>query len=126
MDSLPSMSALFHNNHKNQKQHTMSKMQSSKLKKDVWMDLLTNERYRILGQVIDGMIYHYECVNEVKEMLERWDENGFLRSIILPDNEPDNMCTSCNGTGEGSHPDSTCWHCSGDGAIIPKTYDYEG
>ena len=64
----------------------MSKMQSSKLK---WIDLLTNDRHMILGQVIDGMIYHYECVNEVREMLQRWDENGFLKSIILPNSEPD-------------------------------------
>lgn len=100
----------------------MSKMQISKLK---WMDLLTNDRHRILGQVIDGMIYHYECVNEVREMLERWHENGFLKSIILPDEQEENMCNSCNGTGEGSTPDSWCWSCGGSGAIIPKNYDYE-
>ena len=123
MDSLPCLSALFHNNNQNQKQQTMSKMQRPQLKKDVWMDLLTNDRHRIIGQVIDGMIYHYECVNEIREMLQRWDENGFLKSIILPE-EADNMCSSCNGTGEGSHPDSTCWHCKGDG-VIPNTYDYE-
>lgn len=98
------------------------KMQSSKLK---WVDLATNDRHRILGQVIDGMIYNYECVNEVREMLDRWDDEGFLKSIILPDDEPDNMCHSCNGTGEGSTPDNECWKCKGRGSIIPETYDYE-
>ena len=97
-------------------------MQSSKLK---WMDLDTLERYRIVGQVIDGMIYHAECVDEVKEMLERWDGNELLKSIIMPQEE-DNMCSSCNGTGEGSTPDNDCWKCRGRGSIIPNTYDYEG
>ena len=90
------------------------------------MDLEDNDRYRIVGQVIDGMIYNYECVNEVREMLERWDDEGFLKSIILPDEEPDNMCHSCNGTGEGCNPDVSCLSCKGSGAIIPKNYDYEG
>ena len=99
----------------------MSKMQSSKLK---WMDLESVERYRIVGQVIDGMIYHAKCVNEVKEMLSNWNDDGLLKSIILPDEE-DNMCSSCNGTGEGSTPDNDCWRCKGSGAIIPNTYDYE-
>jgi hypothetical protein len=123
MDSLPSMSALFHHNFKNQKQTFMSKMQSNQLK---WMDLSTNDRHKLLGQVIDGMIYHYECINEVRGMLDRWDDEGFLKSIILPDEQPDNMCHSCSGTGEGSTPDCSCWNCKGHGAIIPKTYDYEG
>lgn len=121
MDSLPCLSALFYHNNQNQKQHTMSNLQSSKLK---WMDLEPLERYRMIGQVIDGMIYHYECVDEVKEMIERWDDNGFLKSIILPEEE-NNMCHSCNGTGEGSTPDTWCWSCNGKGAIIPKNYDYE-
>jgi len=100
----------------------MSKMQSSKLK---WMDLSTNDRHKLLGQVIDGMIYNYECVNEVREMLDRWDDEGFLKSIILPDEEPDNMCQLCNGTGEGCNPDVICMRCNGSGAIIPKTHEYE-
>jgi hypothetical protein len=125
MDSLPRLSASIHYYNQNQKQHSMPNLQSSKLKKDKWMDLLTNDRHRILGQVIDGMIYNYECVNEVREMLSRWDDEGFLRSIILPDEEPDNMCNSCNGTGEGCNPDVSCLSCKGSGAIIPKTYDYE-
>jgi len=122
---LSRLSALFHNNNQNQKQTTMPNLQSSKLKKDKWMDLLKNDRHRIIGQVIDGMIYHYECVNEVREMLDRWDDNGFLKSIILPEEEPDNMCNSCNGTGEGQTPDTWCWQCKGSGAVIPKSYDYE-
>ena len=99
----------------------MSKMQSSKLK---WMDLDPQERYRMVGQVIDGMIYHSICVDEVKEMLSNWNDEGLLKSIILP--EDDSFCTSCNGTGEGSTPDSWCWKCKGSGGLIPKTYDYEG
>ena len=95
----------------------MSKMQSNQLK---WMDLEPLERYRIVGQVIDGMIYHPECVNEVKEMLSRWNDDELLKSIIMPDSEPDedNMCSSCNGTGEGSTPDTECWKCKGKGANI--------
>jgi hypothetical protein len=122
MDSLSRLSASIHNYNQNQKQHTMPNLQSSKLK---WMDLEDNDRYRIVGQVIDGMIYNYECVNEVREMLNRWDDEGFLKSIILPDEEPDTMCNSCNGTGEGCNPDTYCWSCGGSGAIITKTYDYE-
>ena len=118
---MPSLSALFHHNFKNQKQTFMSKMQSSKLK---WMDLEPQERYRMVGQVIDGMIYHAECVNEVKEMLSNWNDEGLLKSIILP--EDDNMCSSCNGTGEGSTCETHCWKCGGSGGLIPKTYDYEG
>lgn len=100
----------------------MPNLQSSKLR---WMDLSTNDRYRLIRHLIDGMKHNFECVDEVKEMLQRWDDEGFLKSIILPDEEPDNMCHSCNGTGEGATPDCTCWNCKGHGAIIPKNYDYE-
>ena len=122
---MPRLSALLYNHNQNQKTITMSKMQGNQLK-EVWMDLNPSDRYRVVGQVIDGMIYHAECVNEVKEMLARWDENGFLKSIILPDSEPDTMCHSCSGTGEGSTPETSCWNCKGHGAIIPNSYDYEG
>jgi hypothetical protein len=123
MDSLPRLSALFHNHRKNQKQTFMSKMQSSKLG-----DMPARERYIHVGEWVDAQIYDAECHKEAKEMVARWRMMGKkeLKSIILPDDEPDNMCNSCNGTGEGSTPDTWCWSCNGSGAIIPKSYDYEG
>ena len=39
--------------------------------------------------------------------------------------QPDNMCRSCNGTGEGSTPDTSCAWCKGKGAITPKNFNDE-
>ena len=128
---------LFYNYNQNQKQTSMSKMQSSKLK---WMDLHPQKRHFIIGSIIDGMVYYPECVEDVLDLLYEWNKKGMLKSIILPGEEnyfseeniflneeeqPDNMCHSCNGTGEGCNPDVSCMRCQGSGAIIPKTYDYE-
>jgi RecJ-like exonuclease len=54
-------------------------------------------------------------------------QSSKLKWMDLDDNndEPDTMCNSCNGTGEGSTPDTWCWSCGGSGAIMPKSYDYE-
>jgi hypothetical protein len=40
------------------------------------------------------------------------------------DNEPP-MCSSCNGTGEGSTPDTTCWSCKGSGVEKIERDDYD-
>ena len=134
---MSSLSALFHNHHKNQKQTIMSKMQSNQLK---WMDLHPQKRHFIVGSIIDGMVYHPECVEDVLDLLYEWNKKDLLKSIILPGEEnyfseeniieeetnEDAFCNLCNGTGEGSTPDSWCWKCKGSGGLIPKTYDYEG
>ena len=116
----------------------MPNLQSNQLKK--WMDLHPKKRHFILGSVVDGMVYHPECVEDVLDLLYTWNKKGMLKSIILPDEEiyfseeniflneeveEDNMCHSCNGTGEGCNPDLSCLRCGGSGAIIPKSYDYE-
>ena len=113
----------------------MSKMQSNQLK---WMDLHPQKRHFIVGSIIDGMVYNSDCVDDVLDLLYKWDKKGLLKSIILPGeeiyfaeeiteevSEPDNMCQLCNGTGEGCNPDVSCMRCQGSGALIPKTYDYE-
>jgi hypothetical protein len=135
MDSMPSLSALLYNHNQNQKQHTMSNLQSSKLK---WMDLHPKKRHFIVGSIIDGMVYNSDCVDDVLDLLYTWDKKGLLKSIILPGeeiyfaeeiteevSEPDNFCQLCNGTGEGCNPDVSCMRCKGSGGLIPITYDYE-
>ncbi len=111
------------------------------MKNEKWMDIHPKKRHFIAGSVIDGMIYHPQCVEDVLNLLYSWNKKGLLKSIILPDEniyfqdetivdqyeqpEPDSMCNSCNGTGEESYPDLICWACSGSGAIIRTNDDYE-
>lgn len=95
----------------------------------------------MLGSIVDGMVYHPECVEDILNLLFTWEKKGLLKSIILPDehiyfldetiidsydqDEPDNMCSLCNGTGEGANPDLICMSCGGSGAIGKINYDYE-
>jgi hypothetical protein len=110
------------------------------MKNEKWMDIPSKKRHFILGSFVDGMIYHPECVDDALNLLFTWNKKGLLKSIILPDEEiyfqddtivdpdeqePDNMCWVCNGTGEGSNPDLICWSCGGSGVIIRKNCDDE-
>jgi hypothetical protein len=105
-----------------------------------WMDIPSKKRHFILGSFVDGMIYHPECVDDALNLLFTWNKKGLLKSIILPDEEiyfqddtivdpdeqePDNMCNSCNGTGEGCNPDVICLSCSGSGVKKINNWDHE-
>jgi hypothetical protein len=50
-----------------------------------WMDLPPQERHKLIGEIIDAMIYHGEAVAEVKELLEKFRDLGYIRNIVLPD-----------------------------------------
>jgi hypothetical protein len=50
-----------------------------------WMDLPPQERHKLIGEIIDAMIYHAEAVAEVKELLEKFRDLGYIRNIVLPD-----------------------------------------
>jgi hypothetical protein len=62
----------------------MSEMQLPK-----WGDLNINERHKLLGELIDAMIYSGEAVQYLKVTVEQFRLMGYIRSVILPQNELD-------------------------------------
>jgi hypothetical protein len=60
---------------------TMSEMQLPK-----WGDLNINERHKLLGELIDAMIYHGEAVQHLQLIVEKFKMLGYVKSIILPEN----------------------------------------
>jgi hypothetical protein len=62
----------------------MSEMQLPK-----WGDLNINERHKLLGELIDAMIYSGEAVQYLKVTVEQFRLMGYVRSVILPQNQLD-------------------------------------
>ena len=62
---------------------TMSQMQLPK-----WGDLNTLERHKLLGELIDAMIYSGEAVSHLQRTVEEFRSMGLIKSIILPENDP--------------------------------------
>ena len=61
----------------------MSEMQLPK-----WGDLNINERHKLLGELIDAMIYSGEAVIHLQSTVEQFRAMGLIKSIILPENDP--------------------------------------
>jgi hypothetical protein len=80
---MPMLQIFIHNNFK--KTITMSEMQLPK-----WGDLNTYERHKLLGELIDAMIYSGEAVQHLKVTVEQFRLMGYVRSVILPLN--DDVC----------------------------------
>jgi hypothetical protein len=74
------MQVTLHNHNKNTKQ--MSEMPLPK-----WGDLNTVERHKLLGELIDAMIYSGEAVEHLQATVEQFRLMGYVKSIILPQNE---------------------------------------
>ena len=58
----------------------MSEMQLPK-----WGDLNTYERHKLLGELIDAMIYSGEAVQHLQSTVEQFRAMGLIKSIILPE-----------------------------------------
>ena len=50
-----------------------------------WGDLNTVERHKLLGELIDSMIYSGEAVEHLKATVEQFRLMGYIKSIILPE-----------------------------------------
>ena len=51
-----------------------------------WGDLSTYERHKLLGELIDAMIYHGEAVQHLQSTVENFRMLGYVKSVILPEN----------------------------------------
>lgn len=63
-----------------------------------WMDLTTQERHKLLGELIDAMIYSGEAVNYLSTSVEQFRAMGWVRSVIMPD-AIEQPCPECEGKG---------------------------
>jgi hypothetical protein len=52
-----------------------------------WCDMIQQERYQLLGELIDAMIYSPQAVIEVQQLVNDFKERGLVKSIINPKNE---------------------------------------
>jgi len=59
----------------------------SKMPLPKWGDLNTYERHKLLGELIDAMIYSGEAVEHLQATVEQFRLMGYVKSIILPQNE---------------------------------------
>jgi len=80
MGKMQNMQVTLHNHNKNTKQ--MSEMPLPK-----WGDLTPYERHKLLGELIDSMIYSGEAVFHLRAKVEQFRLMGYVRSVILPQNE---------------------------------------
>jgi hypothetical protein len=79
MGKMQNMQITLHNHNKNTKQ--MSEMPLPK-----WGDLTPYERHKLLGELIDSMIYSGEAVFHLRAKVEQFRLMGWVRSVILPEN----------------------------------------
>jgi len=77
MDSVPFVP--FHLYHLTFKTINMSEMLLPK-----WPEMNTIERHRLIGELIDAMIYSGAAVAVVKDCVEAFRAAGYIKSIILP------------------------------------------
>ena len=80
MDSMPFVSIPLH--HHNFKTINMSEMSLPK-----WPEMNTIERHKLLGELIDAMIYSGQAVVILKDCVEGFRAAGYIKSVILPDNQ---------------------------------------
>lgn len=80
MDSVPFVPIPLH--HLTFKTKYMPEMSCHK-----WPEMNTIERHRLIGELIDAMIYSENAVAILKDCVEGFRAAGYIKSIILPDNK---------------------------------------
>lgn len=50
-----------------------------------WCEMTQVDRHKLLGELIDAMIYSGNAVLELEMMVEKFRTAGYVKSIILPE-----------------------------------------
>lgn len=58
-----------------------------KLSLPKWPEMNTIERHKLIGELIDAMIYSENAVAVLKDCVEGFRAAGYVKSIILPSPE---------------------------------------
>jgi hypothetical protein len=51
-----------------------------------WCEMIQQERYQLLGKLVDAMVYSPVAVNEVQQLVNSFKNRGLVKSIINPIN----------------------------------------
>ena len=49
-----------------------------------WPEMNTHDRHKLLGELIDAMIYSGQAVAILKDCVEGFRAAGYIKSVILP------------------------------------------
>lgn len=80
MDSMPFVPIhLYH--------HKIKPINMSEMSLPKWPEMNTIERHRLIGELIDAMIYSGQAVVILKDCVEGFRAAGYIKSVILPDNQ---------------------------------------
>ena len=52
-----------------------------------WPEMNTIERHKLIGELIDAMVYSGQAVAILKDCAEGFRSAGYIKSIILPDDK---------------------------------------
>lgn len=55
-----------------------------------WCETAAPVRHKLLGELVDAMIYSGRALMEVEMLVEKFRHAGYIKSIILPENELEN------------------------------------
>jgi hypothetical protein len=52
-----------------------------------WPEMNPIERHRLIGELVDAMIYSGQAVVILKDCVEGFRSAGYIKSVILPDHQ---------------------------------------
>lgn len=76
---MPALSVMVHN-------FSFKTINMSEMLLPKWPEMNPIERHKLLGELIDAMIYSGQAVAILKDCVEGFRAAGYIKSVILPEN----------------------------------------
>jgi hypothetical protein len=66
---------------------TFKTINMSEMSLPKWPEMNPIERHRLIGELVDAMIYSGQAVVILKDCVEGFRSAGYIKSVILPDHK---------------------------------------